>query len=110
MKGYHDMLTPEERNAFRHIEAKAHNTWGVGGEDIMLVFKWASELGVQFSMRNFGPSEVVYVDLSIENAKAFLAELQAAITGAEEIDRAYSESQVKDDMDNSNNSGDLGML
>jgi len=87
------MLTQEEKTALRHVDATALNTWGIGGEDVMLVFKWHKELEVKFSMRMLNESDTVYVDLSIQNAIEFRDALDAAIRDAQRIDREYSESQ-----------------
>ena len=87
------MLTQEEKQALRYVDATALNTWGIGGEDIMLVFKWPKELEAKFSLRYLNESDTVYVDLSIQNAIEFRDALDAAIRDAQRIDRAYSESQ-----------------
>jgi hypothetical protein len=92
------MLTAEERNKLRHVDVRAefhaaHNTWGIGGEDIMLIFKWAKELGIKFSANNLIEGDTVYVDLSIENAIEFRNKLDAAIADAQRIDREYAESE-----------------
>lgn len=88
------MLIDEQRNRLRYVAAKAYNTWGIGGEDIMLTFEFAPELKARFEINNHQPSPTIYVDLSIENALEFAESLIAALEGAIQIDTDYRNSQA----------------
>lgn len=92
------------------VKAEAHNTWGIGGDDVMLVFEFPLSWGALFESKHMRPSNKVYVDMNITQAKEFAAMILAAATDAERIDREYSESQAQYDMDHTDHSSDLGVL
>lgn len=87
------MITSDKVIALLKPELLAHNTWGVGGDDVMLVIKFPIEWEVKHSSRYMTEGNTVYVDMSIEDAKVYALNILKAAFDAERIEKEYSESQ-----------------
>lgn len=91
------MITSDRIIALLKPEISAHNTWGIGSHDVMLVIKFPDEWEVKHSSRYMREGSTVYIDMNIEDAKAFAQAIIDAANDAERIDREYSESQAEYD-------------
>jgi hypothetical protein len=90
------MITSDKEVGHLKPEMIAQNTWGIGSDDVMLVIKFPEEWNVKHSSRYMAESNWVYIDMTIQDARAFAANILAAANDAERIENEYRESQEND--------------